>query len=138
MLSRYRSKVDAWFIVVVIVVVLAHAGAAGLLIGSSNWTGIAIFVPIATLGLGLPVWVLLDTCYTLSPTSIDVRCGPFRHKVPINQIKEIRPTRSMLSSPALSLDRLEIRYGDLSSIIISPLHREQFLTELETLRQKDL
>jgi hypothetical protein len=135
MSTRYRSKVDSWLIASVIIVAVAHAWAAAVLINAADFNAIAIFIPIAIVGLGLPVWILVGTHYTLSPASLEVCCGPFRYQVPIDRIKEIRPSRSMLSSPAPSLDRLEIIYGNNESVLISPLHREKFLAELESLKQ---
>ena len=135
MSTRYRSKVDSWLIASVVVVAVAHAWAATVLINAANWTAIAIFIPIAIVALGLPVWILVGTHYTLSPASLEVCCGPFRYQVPIDRIQEIRPSRSMLSSPALSLDRLEVIYGNNESVLTSPLHRERFLAELESLKQ---
>jgi hypothetical protein len=38
----------------------------------------------------------------------------------------------VLSSPALSLDRLKIDYSDARSIMISPEDRERFLADLKS------
>lgn len=56
-----------------------------------------------------------------------VRSGPFRWRIAIDGIESIRPSRSPLSSPALSLDRLEITYGGGRRLLISPEDREGFL-----------
>lgn len=42
-------------------------------------------------------------------------------------------TKSPLSSPATSLDRLEIMYNKNESIIISPKDRTGFINELKTI-----
>jgi hypothetical protein len=136
MSTRYRSKIDFWFIVLIVALAFAHLWAAAKFITSGDWTTLTIFIPIAAVGLGLPVWVLLGTHYTVSSTSLDVRCGPFRNQVSINNIKELRPVRSVLSSPALSIDRIEIIYGNHDSVMISPVDRERFMAELELLRKQ--
>jgi hypothetical protein len=41
-------------------------------------------------------------------------------------------TRSPLSSPALSLDRIRIDYGKGKSVMISPLNKADFLLELQS------
>jgi hypothetical protein len=138
MSSRYRSKIDAWFIAVIVTSVIAHLWVIATLVLSADWMTLTIFIPIAVIGLGLPLWILFRTHYTLSPNSLNVRCGPFSYVIPIKSIKDLRPTRSVLSAPALSLDRLEITYGKYESVTISPLHRERFLAELEMLRQATL
>ena len=67
-----------------------------------------------------------------------VRSGPFRWRVPLGQIHSVTPTRNPLSSPALSLDRLRIEYGDGKWILISPRERERFLEALEARGVRDL
>jgi hypothetical protein len=59
-----------------------------------------------------------------------VRAGPFRWQVPLETLRSIRPTRSPLSSPALSLDRLELRYGQGRVLLISPADGARFVAEL--------
>ena len=49
----------------------------------------------------------------------------------MNEIKTVTPTSNPLSSPALSLDRLQINYGRWGSIMISPKDKEAFIQDLE-------
>lgn len=56
---------------------------------------------------------------------------------PIDKIKEIKPTKSVLSSPATSLShRLAITFTDrnilksTTPLIISPVHQEEFIQQL--------
>lgn len=56
---------------------------------------------------------------------------------PIDKIKEIKPTKSVLSSPATSLShRLAITFTDrkilksTTPLIISPVHQEEFIRQL--------
>lgn len=51
-------------------------------------------------------------------------------KVEINSIKRIYKTRSPLSSPALSLDRIAIVYNKYDEVLISPKNRQEFVEEL--------
>ena len=126
----FISKVDAWYYIAIVFVVII--------------SGIAFVDSIPTMGLGgmfgllitmlimdLPlIWFLYTTDYTLTPDMLIVRCGPFKRKIPRDQIHSISPTRSLLSSPALSLDRLAIRWGKHGYTMISPLEKEAFLREL--------
>jgi hypothetical protein len=131
--AKFPSKVDSWLAVALL------AGVAIALIGFLvagrvlPWP-IAIF--ILALGCVLPVWLLVSTGYTLTDDHLVVKAGPFRWRVPIREIKSVTPTRSALSSPALSLDRLRIEYGDSKSIMVSPGNREDFLRELEARRAR--
>jgi len=51
-------------------------------------------------------------------------------KIPISSINTIKETDNIISSPAASLDRLEIFYGKYDSIIISPMDKNEFIQDL--------
>ena len=72
-------------------------------------------------------WIWFGTGYEISEDQLKISCGPFRHRIPIQEIKEIKRTRSPLSSPACSLDRMEIKYGKSKRIMISPADKENFI-----------
>jgi len=84
------------------------------------------FLALIYLGLVLPMR------YGITDTDIVVRHGLVRQRIPLKDIVEVHPTRSPLSSPALSLDRLNIRFGEgfFKSAMISPADKQGFLTEL--------
>lgn len=89
----------------------------------------------AGVGVGLPLWLLLSTHYTLEPRQLIVRSGPFKWCIALADITAITPTSNPLSSPALSLDRLRIDYGRGRSLMISPRNKEQFLHAVEVARR---
>ena len=72
-------------------------------------------------------WVWFGTGYEISDDELRIRCGPFRQRIPLQEIKEIRKTRSPLSAPACSLDRMEIGYGKSKRVMISPADKENFI-----------
>jgi membrane protein YdbS with pleckstrin-like domain len=128
----YRSKTDWWLGAILGVAILALIASAG-----SLWLAAgppAVRVGIAAFFLGtaaLVLWIFRGTRYELHPDRLVVRSGPFRWTVPLAAIQEVRPTRNPLSSPALSLDRLEIRYrGSNLGIMIAPEPRAPFLQQL--------
>lgn len=136
MASVHRSKIDAW-----LVAMLAGAMALALLVvavtlGEARtplvWWSL---VPGASVGLGLPAWILLSTRYTIDPPELRIRCGPFRWQIPIAEITALAPTRNPLSSPALSLDRIRISYSKGRSLMVSPQHTDRFVHELESARR---
>jgi hypothetical protein len=122
----FRSKVD-WWLVAVLVISAAVALITVLTVGVAAPLASAAIV---LLGIGLPMWVLLATTYTLTAAHLNVRSGPFTWRIPLNEIRSVAPTRNPLSSPALSLDRLRIEYGHGKAIMISPAAREEFMQEL--------
>lgn len=130
-MARYVSKIDRWLIVLPVAVgavpTIALTGAAfyepRLL---QDWW---IFLILAG-AFGFVLWIFLSTYYELNDRELVVRSGPFRWHVPLDSIASVRPTRNPLSSPALSLDRLELRYGAGKWLLISPRDRDRFLADL--------
>ena len=130
----FRSKADWWLVVVMLGSVTA-CGVVGVLSlvresGTVRWLLAGPMFGSA----GLQLWVLAATDYTLTRDELRVRCGPFGWRIDIGEIRSVAPTRSPLSSPALSLDRLRIDYGASRSIMISPRQRDAFLRDLSERR----
>jgi hypothetical protein len=60
-----------------------------------------------------------------------IRCGPVDSRIALSAITGITATRNPASSPALSLDRLQIDYGQGQSVMISPRDKESFIRDLD-------
>ena len=86
-----------------------------------------MLIGFCLLGMGLVASMLVGTNYTVDRDRLRIASGPFRWKVDIASITSVEPTRNPLSSPALSLDRLRIRYGESRSILVSPADTRGFL-----------
>lgn len=137
MTSTYDSKVDAWLAAIVALAAIAAIAATwqvAMVPLPGKWP---IILLILLIGVALPAWIFLATRYTLTPTELLVRSGPFRWRVPLREIVRVVPTRSPLSSPALSLDRLRIDYARGRSIMISPRARDEFLQDLDLRRSNN-
>ena len=83
--------------------------------------------------VALPLWLLLDTNYTVTADTLQIRSGPFRWRIALSDVREVSPSRSWVSSPALSLDRVRIRYGVGRSILVSPREKQRFIDSLREL-----
>ncbi len=126
--KRFRSKVDTWILVLMVIAIVFQVVAVGRAAMQAG-------DPLATTGLimlvigvsGLLVWLLVGTHYTVERGYVRIVSGPFRWKVAIDDIQSVTRTRNPLSSPALSLDRIMIRYGDRGRVMISPADRDGFL-----------
>ena len=126
----FRSKVDWWFHAAIIVAAAACLFAL-VTVAMEGTTGEALaLAPLFLFGLAFPVWLIRSTYYRFDDTQLYIRSGPFRWRVPYNDIRSIRPTRNPLSSPALSLDRLRLEYRK-RAILISPADKAGFLAELK-------
>ncbi len=126
--KRFKSKIDRWIFVLLVVVIIIEAwaiGTAAMQAGDPIATTVTILVGIAV--VALLVWLLVGTHYTVDRGTLRIVSGPFRWKVPVDQITSVEATNSLLSSPALSLDRLRIRYGKRRRIMISPADKAGFL-----------
>ncbi|ABR91174.1 Uncharacterized conserved protein [Janthinobacterium sp. Marseille] len=135
MAKVYRSKIDVWLIVVLGFAMLAALYSAGQTMLSNTPGAILIALLVAAVGVGLPAWLLLSTRYTLEASRLLVQSGPFKWTIPLADIKNITPSNNPLSSPALSLDRLRIEYGNRNALMISPKDKEQFLLDIEAARR---
>jgi hypothetical protein len=131
----FSSKIDLWLLIVLMSAVALCLWAIG-----ENWQGIVNgnwLLGLALIpGVLVPLWLLGSLRYFLSDETLRIRCGPFKWRVPIREITAISPTRSPLSSPALSLDRLRIEYSQGRAIMISPEPREEFIRQLEFRRKQ--
>jgi len=101
-----------------------------------NAKGIATIL-FLTILLAFIVHMFLKTDYTISNKELKIRCGFFSYKpIKIVDIKKISKTKSLLSSPAASFDRIKIEYGKFDSIIISPKNKFDFAKNLVEINPK--
>jgi len=126
----FPSKVDRWLLVVLAIALgfTATAGLRGLGVGGP--AGSLAALGLLVIGCGLPLWMFFSTRYVIDAETLTVRCGPFRWQIPLADITAVEPTRNPLSSPALSLDRLAIRYADDRRLMVSPADKRGFLDAL--------
>ena len=75
-------------------------------------------------------WLFWATRYVVQNNALTIYTGFGKVCIPIENIKSVTPSRNVLASPALSLDRLEISYGKNQSILISPKDKSGFLTAI--------
>jgi hypothetical protein len=116
----FPSKRDWWLGLLIWGLVLLAAVPALLKPGKGQF--IIMIAVILFVG-----WVWFGTGYAISDDELRIRCGPFRQRIPLQEIKEIKKTRSPLSAPACSLDRMEIGYGKSKRVMISPADKENFI-----------
>jgi Bacterial PH domain len=137
----YQSKKDLWLVVVMLLgcSVVLIAGLLVLVSGTAGTQGIGwLLVGVGVANGALIRWLSSPLYYEIGNSEIGnshlfVRCGPFRWNIPLANIVRVQPTRNPLSSPAMSLDRLQVDYqeqGARKSLMISPQDQSGFLREL--------
>lgn len=124
-MKRFKSKVDWWFY-------LAVAGSAIFLaviilpkVAAGTMSVIGAIV-LAVAIVGFPAWLMISTYYDVAADELRIRSGPFRWTIKLSDIQSVTPKKSLISSPALSLDRLEICYGETRKVLVSPADKEGF------------
>lgn len=95
-------------------------------------------VIICSLTIAFILWLWFATYYEIIGNHLRIVAGPFRSKIDIDimEIKSIRPSRNIVSSPALSINRLEVLYGKWGIVLISPKNQEQFCEKLQKINPK--
>jgi len=124
----FSSKIDVWVWLILSVFAAAMLFAAFSLLTQTAAVGpISLVLAVMGLSLALMLWIVMTTQYTVQNDVLRVRSGPFTWQIPISSIRQVKQTRNPLSSPALSLDRLEVSYGEKKKILVSPKNRSGFL-----------
>lgn len=77
------------------------------------------------------VYLFTNIHYVIDGTLLHIKCGCLYNKqIDISTIHRIEESRNPLSSPAASMDRLEIGYNKFNSILISPKEKQKFIEEM--------
>lgn len=126
--KTYPSKRDTWLVVVLVAAGLFSLWVAVSALLEEPGAGIAALA-ILLASAAFVIWMFTRTFYILTASDLVVHSGPFRWTVPLGSIRRVFPTKNPLSSPALSLDRLEIRHAS-GMIMISPEDKRRFLEDL--------
>ena len=123
----FTSKIDFWLAFLIL-------GSSLLLVLVPVWEWMynnssvrrIIFISLFTIPTALLLLVLFfNIKYTLTADTLLVKNGFSTQSISLKDITNITPTSSTLSAPALSLDRIKIRYEG-GSIVISPKDKDRF------------
>jgi hypothetical protein len=129
----FRSKIDRWILWLIALPLAFSMVAVGSALTAHPPSSAAILiVGLEVALLGLIALTFKSTRYEVTAREVIARSGPFRWRIGIDDIESIRPSQSLISSPALSVHRLEIRYAGGRTLLISPADREGFLAAVVT------
>jgi hypothetical protein len=129
----FKSKVDAWLVVLVFGGVAFGFGASVVAVVREGVRAGGGGVVISLLVIAFCVWLFTATDYRIDGRDLRIRSGPFRWRVAIDDIEAVTPSRNPLSSPALSMDRLLIAYAG-GALLVSPKDREGFVRALRAVK----
>ncbi|MGO3920467.1 PH domain-containing protein [Acinetobacter venetianus] len=133
-MQTFRSKIDWWFWGVVI-------ATTGLLL-QFLWTmyvkGTMQEYPehaaVYLFTIVLLWWPILNTRYIVTENDLIIHSMLFKWKINKADIIKISASNHLISSPALSLDRLRIDYpknGNVTHILVSPKDQKAFCQALQ-------
>lgn len=101
-----------------------------------SWTYIVVTIICISLCYG-NIKILSTCSYTISGTRLTVKFFVIYHqRYDIMKMTRIAPTRSIISAPAASLDRLRISMERRESVIVSPKDKKAFVNELIRINPK--
>jgi hypothetical protein len=92
-----------------------------------KWIGFLLFF-----GVLFFIWFISKTTsYIIKEDELQVKSMfVVNQKIEISKIRKIEKSNSILSSPALSFDRIVIRFNKFDDIYISPKQKLAFIDEL--------
>ena len=119
----FKSKIDWWFGLILVYPIFLSITA--LLEG--EWIGLLGLVGV----VGFILILSKTTQYIINENQLIVKSTWIvNERIDISKIKKIEKSNSILSSPALSLDRLLVRYNKYDEVLISPKEKKEFIDEL--------
>ncbi len=131
--SVYPSKVDVW-VGALIMISLAAGLCAAFALFRTESVGDRFVAALTLLLLGGVGAIIFPVRYHITEQELLVQSGVWKIRVPLHSILRVVPSRSVLASPALSIDRLAVQYQksrfSRPEILISPVRREEFLREI--------
>jgi hypothetical protein len=119
----YRSKISPWLVALCALIML---GVLITMIVVKAWSALLV----DALFIGVFVHLSTTTYYTITGNTLKVKCSFWVINIDIAAITRIENTNSVLSAPALSMDRLEVFYNKYDSVVISPGDKAGFIARL--------
>jgi hypothetical protein len=100
-----------------------------VIIVNQDWPALVITL----LTGGYVTYLYTNTYYAIVDNALSISTGLGKLTIDVAAIKSIEDTNTMLSAPALSLDRIEIFYNQYDSVVISPPDKMAFVNHLKML-----
>lgn len=121
----YKSKVDIWLVIVILGFYLIPT--APFMYSDFSLVGFCIVISVCVFTMAL----LYSTKYIIDEKRLIVKSAfVFSEEFCIDDIQSIKSTKSILSAPAASLDRMELNFRN-TSIIISPKDKAGFINSIK-------
>lgn len=120
----FKSKVDIWMAIIFIFVPISMI--YGVITEPS-----AVLLLVTAFIIVLLCILFFGTKYVIEEEELIVYGGIYKKRIPIKQIRSLRPSKNPLSAPAMSINRIEITFDPhIQVILVSPKERELFVKKL--------
>lgn len=120
----FKSKVDIWMAIIFIFVPISMI--YGVITEPS-----AVLLLVTAFIIVLLCILFFGTKYVIENDDLIVYGGIYKKRIPIKQIRSLRPSKNPLSAPAMSIDRIEITFDPhIQIILVSPKDKELFVKKL--------
>lgn len=129
---EFKSEISYKFLIALVIFFVIIGVLTGR--GDLQTKGFIVVTSIHAFTLLFIFYVFNSIKYIITNDNVlKIRCSFLYNKeIPINSIKSITKTSSLLSSPAASLTkRIELKFGKYNSVIISPKRRLVFVKTLQ-------
>jgi len=125
--TTYKSKIGLELVLPITAILVV---VSIFMVNGGAWPGLIVNFVVAA----FVAHMIFTTYYVLSDKELVIRCGfLINQTIQVDTIKRIAETRNPLSSPATSLDRIEIFYERFNSVMISPKKKDEFISHLTKL-----
>ena len=119
----FKSKIDWWFGLILVYPIFLSIKA----MVEGEWLGLLGLVA----AIGFILFLSKTTQYIINENQLIVKSTWIvNERIDISKITKVEKSNSILSSPALSLDRLLVRYNKYDEVLISPKEKKEFIDEL--------
>lgn len=123
-MKKYPSKINYGLFFFILIILI---GSAIPLIVQAVWPALLINGAV----LFFVAHLYRNTYYIIDNRFLKITSGVLiTKKIEIQSITGVAKTKTIISAPALSFDRLEINYGQGNSVVISPKYKETFIAHL--------
>lgn len=123
-MKNYKSKLG---LELIIPISLLFGYVLFELITEKSWLGIFIIFLIILIF----IYTFLSINYKIDKDNLNIKCAFLvNENVEIKTIRSITETYNPLSSPAASIDRIEIMYNKFDSVLISPKKKKEFIEDI--------
>ena len=127
----YVSAVDLWLVIVLLLSPMVAFAVGIYLWREGDMDGAKMLFLTAAVTLAATLIFVVPCRYTVDDDELHIRCGIISYRVPIKLIDSVERSRTLISGPALSLNRVIVK-TKLKNYILSPRDRDAFIDDITT------